>query len=101
SIGSLLTGSNTTHWIGSVKSNIGHTEAAAGVAGVIKAVLCLQQGLIPPNLHFERPNPEIPFDALPLRVPTETVPFPALDGPRRVGVNSFGFGGTNAHAILE
>jgi polyketide synthase 12 len=100
-IGEVLGDSSRTHWIGSVKSNFGHTEAAAGVAGVIKAVLCLDKGLIPPNLHFERPNPKIPFDRLPLRVPTEMVPFPESAGPRRAGVNSFGFGGTNAHAILE
>ncbi|MFE0021019.1 SDR family NAD(P)-dependent oxidoreductase [Amycolatopsis sp. NPDC059021] len=100
-IGEVLGDSSRTHWIGSVKSNFGHTEAAAGVAGVIKAVLCLGKGLIPPNLHFERPNPKIPFDRLPLRVPTEMVPFPESAGPRRAGVNSFGFGGTNAHAILE
>ncbi|HEX7307616.1 type I polyketide synthase, partial [Lentzea sp.] len=100
-IGEVLEGSEHTHWIGSVKSNFGHTEAAAGVAGVIKAVLCLRKGRIPRNLHFERPNPRIPFDRLPLRVPTEMVAFPDLGGPRRAGVNSFGFGGTNAHAILE
>ncbi|MFI9722684.1 SDR family NAD(P)-dependent oxidoreductase [Streptomyces sp. NPDC052396] len=100
-IGDALAGSERTHWMGSVKSNFGHTEAAAGVAGVIKASLCLEHGLIPPNVHFEKPNPAIPFDRLPLRVPTETVPFPAYDGPRRAGVNSFGVGGTNAHALLE
>ncbi|GEB47989.1 type I polyketide synthase [Streptomyces cacaoi] len=100
-IGTVLGDPGRTSWIGSVKSNFGHTEAAAGVAGVIKAALCLERGLVPPNLHFEKPNPKIPFDSLPLRVPTETVPFPAWDGPRRAGVNSFGFGGTNAHAILE
>ena len=100
-IGDVLGDSGGTHWIGSVKSNIGHTEAAAGVAGVIKAVLCLERGLVPPNLHFERPNPRIDFDALPLRVPTQMVPFPGQSRPRRAGVNSFGFGGTNAHAVLE
>ncbi|MGI5347309.1 SDR family NAD(P)-dependent oxidoreductase [Streptomyces sp. CA-250714] len=100
-IGEVLSGSSDTHWMGSVKSNFGHTEAAAGVAGVIKAVMCLRRGAIPPNLHFEKPNPRIPFDRLPIRVPTETVPFPERQGPRRAGVNSFGFGGTNAHAILE
>jgi epothilone polyketide synthase D len=100
-IGEVLAGSGRTHWIGSVKSNFGHAEAAAGVAGVIKASLCLERGLIPPNLHFERPNPSIPFDRLPLKVPTQMVPFEAYDGPRRASVNSFGFGGTNAHAILE
>ncbi len=100
-IGAVLGDSTETHWLGSVKSNFGHTEAAAGVAGVIKAALCLEKNLIPPNLHFERPNPRIPFDRLPLRVPTEMVPFPEREGPRRASVNSFGFGGTNAHAILE
>ncbi|MGW4128211.1 SDR family NAD(P)-dependent oxidoreductase [Amycolatopsis japonica] len=100
-IGEVLGASTDTHWMGSVKSNFGHTEAAAGVAGVIKATLCLKQGIIPPNLHFEKPNPKIPFERLPIRVPTESVPFPERDEPRRAGVNSFGFGGTNAHAILE
>ncbi|GHF51340.1 polyketide synthase 12 [Amycolatopsis bartoniae] len=100
-IGEVLGDSGDTHWMGSVKSNFGHTEAAAGVAGVIKATMCLQRGEIPPNLHFEKPNPRIPFDRLPIRVPTEMVPFPERNEPRRAGVNSFGFGGTNAHAILE
>ena len=100
-IGAELDGSARTHWLGSVKSNFGHAEAAAGVAGVIKATLCLQHRLIPPNLHFERPNPAIAFDRLPLRVPTELVPFPEWTEPRRAGVNSFGFGGTNAHVLLE
>ncbi|GGM26017.1 type I polyketide synthase [Micromonospora yangpuensis] len=101
SIGEMLAGSAATHWIGSVKSNLGHTEAAAGMAGVIKAILCLDRGLIPPNIHFERPNPAIPFDRLPIRVPVEMTPFGEYGGPRRAGVNSFGFGGTNAHALLE
>ncbi|MFJ4654445.1 SDR family NAD(P)-dependent oxidoreductase [Nocardia sp. NPDC088792] len=100
-IGDSIGDSDRTHWIGSVKSNIGHTEAAAGVAGVIKASLCLERGLIPPTLHFQRPNPNIPFDRLPLRVATETVPFPRYSELRRAAVNSFGAGGTNAHAILE
>ncbi|WP_312867388.1 SDR family NAD(P)-dependent oxidoreductase [Amycolatopsis pithecellobii] len=100
-IGEVLGASTGTHWMGSVKSNFGHTEAAAGVAGVIKAAMVLQRGVIPPNLHFEKPNPRIPFDRLPIRVPTEVVPFPERHEPRRAGVNSFGFGGTNAHAILE
>lgn len=102
-IGEVVGDSDRTHWIGSVKSNFGHTEAAAGIAGVIKASLCLEHDLIPPNLHFDRPNPAIPFDRLPLRVPTRLMPFPTPpdNGPRRSGVNSFGFGGTNAHAILE
>ncbi|MFD9698049.1 SDR family NAD(P)-dependent oxidoreductase [Lentzea sp. NPDC059081] len=100
-IGSVLTGSDRTHHIGSVKSNIGHTEAAAGMAGLIKAVLCVQRGQIPGNLHFESPNPAIPFDELRLSVPTGTTGFPDWPGPRRAAVNSFGFGGTNAHVVIE
>jgi acyl transferase domain-containing protein/acyl carrier protein len=88
--------------VGSVKTNIGHLEAASGVAGMIKAALSLKHGQIPPNLHFETPNPDISFDALKLRVPQTVEPWPNTGGaPRLAGVNSFGFGGTNAHAILE
>jgi acyl transferase domain-containing protein/acyl carrier protein len=88
-------------WVGSVKSNIGHTEAVSGLAGLIKAVLCLEHGLIPANLHFKTPNPAIPWADLPVQIPTETVPFPVVDGRRYAGVNSFGVTGTNAHVILE
>ena len=88
--------------IGSVKSNIGHTESVAGAAGLIKAALMLKNGMIPPNLHFEKPNPQIPFEELRLQVPTALEQWPDRDGkPRIAGVNSFGFGGTNAHTILE
>ena len=88
--------------IGSVKSNFGHTESAAGVAGLIKSALILKHGQIPPNLHFETPNPEVPFEDLKLRVPTTLEPWPGKgEGPRTAGVNSFGFGGTNAHVILQ
>jgi acyl transferase domain-containing protein/NADPH:quinone reductase-like Zn-dependent oxidoreductase/NADP-dependent 3-hydroxy acid dehydrogenase YdfG/acyl carrier protein len=87
--------------IGSVKSNFGHTESAAGVAGLIKLALMLQHRQIPPNLHFETPNPNIPFDELGLRVPTALEPWEANGGTRAGGVNSFGFGGTNAHALVE
>ncbi|WP_165227155.1 non-ribosomal peptide synthetase/type I polyketide synthase [Aquisphaera insulae] len=87
--------------IGSVKTNVGHLEAAAGVAGLIKAVLALRNRSIPPSLNFDEPNPYIPFDALGLRVPTAAEPWPAGDGPRLAGVSSFGFGGTNAHIVLE
>jgi len=88
--------------VGSVKTNIGHLEAASGVAGMIKAALSLKHGQIPPNLHFETPNPDIPFEALKLRVPRTVEPWPDSGAaPRLAGVNSFGFGGTNAHAILE
>ena len=88
--------------IGSIKSNMGHMEAAAGMAGLIKAALCLKHRQIPGNLHFESPNPQIPFDDLRLRVAQRPEPWPETNGqPRRAGVNSFGFGGTNGHAILE
>lgn len=87
--------------IGSVKSNIGHLEAASGMAGIMKAALSLHHEKIPPNIHFETPNPNIRFDDWKLRVVTEIEPFPAADLPRYIGVNSFGFGGTNVHVALE
>ena len=95
--------------IGSVKTNIGHLEAASGMAGLLKAVLVLQSGRIPASLHCQTPNPGIPFDDLNLAlVPAEKAlvarPVPGKAGPHgrpMVGVNSFGFGGTNAHAVLE
>jgi acyl transferase domain-containing protein/NADPH:quinone reductase-like Zn-dependent oxidoreductase/SAM-dependent methyltransferase/acyl carrier protein len=86
--------------IGSVKTNLGHLETAAGMAGLVKALLVLKQGRIPASLHFENPNPNIDFVALKLRVPTALEPFPAGDGARIAGVNSFGFGGANAHVLL-
>jgi acyl transferase domain-containing protein/aryl carrier-like protein len=88
-------------WIGSVKTNIGHLEAGAGIAGLIKAALALYHRRIPANLHFDRPNPEIDWDALRLRVPTRCEPWPVGDHPALAGVNAFGFGGTNAHALLQ
>ena len=88
--------------IGSIKSNVGHLEAAAGIAGLIKAALCLQHREIPKTLHFENPNPQIAFDDLRLRIAREPEPWPETHGqPPRAGVNAFGFGGTNGHAILE
>lgn len=87
--------------IGSVKTNIGHLEAGAGVAGLIKAALCLKHRQIPPHLHFQTPNPQIDFAALGLHIPTTLEPWPEHAGPARAGVNSFGFGGTNAHVVLE
>jgi amino acid adenylation domain-containing protein len=87
--------------IGSVKTNIGHLEAAAGVAGLIKVVLAMQHRAIPANLHFLSPNPHIAFDALRLRVPTALEPWPCPDEPALAGVSSFGFGGTNCHVVLE
>lgn len=87
--------------LGSVKSNIGHTDAAAGVAGLIKTALALKHGEIPPTLHFSKPNPHIDFDSGPFYVNPELVPWPQGPTPRRAGVSSFGIGGTNAHVILE
>ncbi len=87
--------------VGSVKTNIGHLEAAAGIAGLIKLALVLQHRQIPANLHFEQPNPNIPFDQYRLQVPTRLLPIPAGDEPLYGGVNSFGAGGTNAHVVLE
>ncbi len=86
--------------IGSVKTNIGHLEAAAGIAGLLKTTLGLKHRMIPPNLHFCTPNPHIPFDDLHLRVPTAFEPWPDGTSPAIAGVNSFGFGGTNAHVVL-
>ncbi|WP_020672464.1 type I polyketide synthase [Amycolatopsis nigrescens] len=88
--------------LGSVKPNIGHLDAAAGVAGFIKAVLALHHEMIPPTIEFARPNPHIPFAGSPFFVNTERRPWPRLAGtPRRCGVSSFGIGGTNAHVVLE
>lgn len=87
--------------IGSVKSNIGHLEAASGIAGTIKAALILKERCIPPSLHFEEPNPRIAFDDLRLRVPRACEEVQVSRLPAVVGVNSFGFGGTNAHVVLQ
>jgi acyl transferase domain-containing protein/NADPH:quinone reductase-like Zn-dependent oxidoreductase/SAM-dependent methyltransferase/acyl carrier protein len=86
--------------IGSAKTNLGHLETAAGVAGLVKAALVLKHGLIPASLHFDTPNPNIDFASLKLRVPVVSEPFPDTGGVRMAGVNSFGFGGANAHVIL-
>ncbi|MEX1118204.1 MAG: SDR family NAD(P)-dependent oxidoreductase [Terrimicrobiaceae bacterium] len=87
--------------VGSVKTNLGHLETASGIAGLMKAVLALKHKQIPPSLHFETPNPHIDFEGLKLRVPVSMEPFPAKPGlPRMAGVNSFGFGGANAHIIV-
>lgn len=88
--------------LGSVKTNIGHLDAAAGAAGLIKTLLALQQRQIPPSLHFEAANPQIDFERSPFYVNTQLRPWPAPpQGPRRAGVSSFGIGGTNAHVIVE
>jgi len=87
--------------LGSVKTNIGHLEAAAGVVGLVKAVIALQRREIPPHLHLKTLNPYIDWASLPVRVPTETTPWNPIQGKRLAGVSSFGFSGTNAHIILE
>ncbi|AWT51388.1 type I polyketide synthase [Mycolicibacterium smegmatis] len=87
--------------MGSVKTNIGHTESASGAAGLIKVVLSLQHGVLPQSLHFENPSPHIPWDALPVRVIDEPVPWQTNGRVRRAGVSSFGFTGTNAHVLVE
>lgn len=87
--------------IGSVKTNIGHTDAASGVAGLIKTVLALEHRLIPPSLHFRDPNPQIDFQHSPFVVNTDAHAWETGTGPRRAGVSSFGIGGTNAHVVLE
>jgi acyl transferase domain-containing protein len=86
--------------IGSVKSNIGHLEAAAGIAGLIKTVLSLKHQKLFPSLNFSKPNPKINFAQSPFYVNTESKPWDATE-PRRAAVNSLGIGGTNAHVILE
>ncbi|MFC9327395.1 SDR family NAD(P)-dependent oxidoreductase [Kitasatospora sp. NPDC057015] len=86
--------------VGSVKTNIGHLEAAAGMGGMVKALLSLEHGVVPPSLHSAELNPEIPFDELNLRVVREPLELPQ-DGPVYIGVNSFGWGGTNAHVVLR
>src|SRR6201995_5780906 len=87
--------------LGAVKSNFGHLEAAAGIAGFIKAALSVQRSQIPPNLKFSQWNPAIDHKSTRLFVPTELRPWPAEEGPRRAAISSFGIGGTNAHVVIE
>ncbi|TGA96501.1 beta-ketoacyl synthase N-terminal-like domain-containing protein, partial [Streptomyces palmae] len=87
--------------LGSVKTNIGHLDTAAGMAGLIKTALMLRHRTIVPSLHFRTPNPDLELDRGPFRVATGTTAWPQGAGPRRAGVSSFGVGGTNAHVILE
>ncbi|MFF9350176.1 beta-ketoacyl synthase N-terminal-like domain-containing protein [Streptomyces sp. NPDC014734] len=87
--------------VGSAKTNIGHLDSAAGVAGLIKTVLAVEHGHIPPTLHFESPNPRLDLEGSPFYVNTAPLPWPDHEGPRRAGVSSFGLGGTNAHLIVE
>jgi acyl transferase domain-containing protein/NADPH:quinone reductase-like Zn-dependent oxidoreductase/NAD(P)-dependent dehydrogenase (short-subunit alcohol dehydrogenase family) len=87
--------------IASVKTNIGHVEAAAGVAGLIKVILALQHRQLPAHLHFKTPSPHIPWSDLPVAVPTALTPWEAIAGRRIAGVSAFGFSGTNAHVVVE
>lgn len=87
--------------VGSCKTNFGHLEAAAGIAGLIKAILAVQHGVIPPHRNFATPNPHIDWPALRVRIPVATEAWVADEAPRRAGVSSFGFSGTNAHVIVE
>ncbi len=87
--------------LGSVKTNLGHLEGAAGIAGLIKAVLMVQHGRMPPHLHLRQPTPYLNWNDWSLRIPTEAESWPDTGAPRRVAVSSFGFSGTNAHVLVE
>ena len=88
--------------LGTVKTNIGHLESAAGIAGLIKVLLAMKHGVIPKHLHFDNPNPHMEWDKLPVRVTAEATPWPiAPDRPRRAGVSAFALSGTNAHVLVE
>jgi acyl transferase domain-containing protein/NADPH:quinone reductase-like Zn-dependent oxidoreductase/acyl carrier protein len=86
--------------IGSIKTNLGHLEPASGLVGTLKAILALEHDLLPASLHCVEPNPDIPFDELNLKIATSAQPLPRVAGGRYAGINSFGFGGTNAHVVL-
>jgi phthiocerol/phenolphthiocerol synthesis type-I polyketide synthase C len=100
-LGAVFAGREQKLAIGSVKTNIGHLESAAGVAGLIKVVLGLAKGEIPAQLHWTQPSPHLRWEELPLEVVSEARPWPAIGGRRIAGVSSFGFSGTNAHVIVE
>lgn len=102
-IGSVFgSGRDRPLYLGSIKSNLGHLEGASGLAGIAKAVLSVSSGKILPNMHFNNPNPDIDFEHLKLKVPTELIDWPSNNrGFRRASVNSFGYGGSNAHVVLE
>ncbi len=100
-LGEVFTPHRTTPLpVGSVKTNIGHLEAAAGIASIIKVILSLQHNAIPPNLHFQTPTPHLDWDHQAIEVPTQLTPWPPSAEPRIAGVSAFGFNGTNAHLIL-
>ncbi|MBI1390262.1 MAG: SDR family NAD(P)-dependent oxidoreductase [bacterium] len=95
------TARNTPLLIGSVKTNFGHLEAASGMAGLMKALLVLREGFIPPHLHFTTPTPHVPWDRLPIQVAADGREWPGAQTPRTAGVSSFGFSGTNCHVVVK
>ena len=100
-LGDIFKGRQEPLVIGSVKTNIGHLEAAAGIAGVIKTVLSLNHEIIPPHLHFQQVNPRISLESIPAKIPLTLTSWKHSNRPRIAGISSFGFSGTNAHIIIE